>query len=264
MSTISITTGGRDAGAVLWGDYAAVRDPATREALIRQYAPLVKYVVDRLRLALSAALDRDDLLGYGTIGLIEAVDRFDPARGVKFETYAIPRIRGSIIDAVRALDIVPRGARQRARAIEQAYRDLFALHGRMPEESDVATHLGMPVEAFQRTLAESACSILPLDRPDHDGDAPLEETLPDGQVTSPLDAAVQSDLMARLVDALDQLTERERLIVTLYYYEELTMKEISQVLGITESRVSQILTRVRIQLRVLLHQRGMTAQDLTP
>ncbi|ACZ38007.1 FliA/WhiG family RNA polymerase sigma factor [Sphaerobacter thermophilus] len=262
MSTASITVGSPEAGTALWRRYAIERDGSTREALIRQYAPLVKYVVDRLRVALTATLDRDDLLGYGTIGLIEAIDRFDPERGVKFETFAIQRIRGAIIDAVRTLDLVPRTARQRARAIEQAYREIFAATGRMPPEEEVAAHLGMTIDAFRQALQDAACAILPLQQSDRDGEGTLEDTLPDAQATEPLDAAVRSDLVHRLAAALERLPERDRLIVTLYYYEELTLREISEVLGITESRVSQLLSRARLQLRALLHEGGMSADDV--
>lgn len=261
MSSVSIPARAQDAAA-LWGQYAVDRDLRTREALIEQYAPLVKYVVDRLRLALSATLDRDDLLGYGAIGLIEAVDRFDPRRGVKFETYAIPRIRGAIIDAVRALDIVPRSARQRARAIEHAYRELFERDGRMPADEAVAAHLGMDTHEFRQALDEVACAVVPLQQPGHDGEITLEDMLPDPHAAAPLDVAARADLIRQVAHAIEELPERERLIVILYYYEELTLKEISQVLGVTESRVSQILTRVRIQLRVLLGERGVTALDL--
>lgn len=263
MSTVSLPPNPREVGNALWAQYAVEPDASLREALIEQYAPLVKYVVDRLRLALSGALDRDDLLGYGTIGLIEAVDRFDPARGIKFETYAIPRVRGAIIDAVRSLDLVPRSARQRARAIEEAYRDLFARDGRMPDEATVADHLGLTTAQFQQALQDAACAVLPLDRPDRDGNVTIEEVLPDPQAPSPLEAAARAEMVASLAEALGQLSERDRLIVSLYYYEELTLKEIGAVLDITESRVSQLLTRARLQLRALLHERGMVALDLS-
>ncbi|MDI3340330.1 MAG: FliA/WhiG family RNA polymerase sigma factor [Sphaerobacter sp.] len=261
MSTASTNLGDRDLGPALWGRFAVERDEPTREALIQQYAPLVKYVVDRLRIALSAALDRDDLLGYGTIGLIEAIDRFDPSRGVKFETYAILRIRGAIIDAVRSLDLVPRSARQRARAIEQAYRELYTANGRPPRDEEVAAHLGLTTADFHQALQDAACAILPLHQPDQDGETTLEDILVDERATEPLDAAMRADLVRRLAAALERLPARDRLMVTLYYYEELTMKEISEVLGITESRVSQVLSRARLQLRALLHETGVGAAD---
>lgn len=263
MSTASITARRNATGATLWGRYALERDQDTRDALIEQYAPLVKYVVDRLRIALSATLDRDDLLGYGTIGLIEAVDRYDPSRGVKFETYAIPRIRGAIIDAVRALDLIPRSARQRARVVEEAYRELFTEHGRMPTEDEVAAHLNMTTAELNQVIQDTACVMLPLHQPTHDGETTLEDTLPDVDATEPIEAAAHADLLQRLADALDQLPERDRLIVSLYYYEELTMREISHILGITESRVSQLLSRTRLLLRGMLNDSGITVMDLT-
>lgn len=246
----------------LWQRYSVMRDADTRASLIQQYAPLVKYVAGRLRIALPATLDFNDILGYGTIGLIEAVDRFDPYRGIKFETYAIPRIRGAVIDAIRTLDIVPRSVRERARAIEHAYHELFTLHGRMPSEQEVATHLDMPLEQLRRALQDATCTMLPLNGTDDREDAAAEDFLADERAVEPLGATIQHDAVARLAGALDQISERDRLVVTLYYYEELTMKEISEVLGLTESRVSQLLTRARMQLKALLRDQGVGAFDL--
>jgi RNA polymerase sigma factor for flagellar operon FliA len=246
----------------LWQAYAAKPERGTRDALIAQYAPLVKYVIGRLRLTLPPALDESDVLGYGTIGLIEAVDRFDPERGVKFETYAIPRIRGAIIDAVRALDLVPRSARERGRDIERAYQALFTQRGAMPTEQEVADALGMTHEQLRDAMRDTSCTLLPLEGDGREDGVGLESTLSDERAVEPLAAAVQSDAVERLAQALDRLEERDRLIVSLYYYEELTMKEIGEVLDVTESRVSQLLTRIRFQLRALLQAQGMTSFDL--
>ncbi len=245
----------------LWQRYTVSHDAATREQLIQQYAPLVKYVVDRLRISLPPSLERDDLIGYGTIGLIEAIDRFDPSRGVKFESYAALRIRGAILDALRSLDIVPRGARHRARQIEQATRELFATLGRMPSDAEVAAHLGLGLSELQQAIQDAACLFLPLNHADEFHELALEEQVADQGAPEPDELAAQSDLTERLAAALEQLSQRDRLILSLYYYEELTMREISQMLGISESRISQILTRVRLQLRALLHERGVTSTD---
>ncbi len=263
MVSMAAAPATRPSAAALWGKYAQERDGRSREALIAQYAPLVKYVADRLRLVLPPSLDRDDVLGYGTIGLIEAVDRFDPSRGVKFETYAILRIRGAIIDAVRAMDIVPRSARERARQVEQAHRELFAASGRMPSDQEVAARLGVSSDEYARIVQESACAILPLAGFEREENLPLEETLADPDAIEPLDSVAQADLVRRLAAAIDQLPERDRLIVALYYYEELTMREVSEVLSISESRVSQILSRVRLQLRALLEECGVTGADVS-
>ncbi|MCM8749325.1 FliA/WhiG family RNA polymerase sigma factor [Thermomicrobiaceae bacterium CFH 74404] len=252
-----------DQPARLWQRYTMSHDTTTREQLIQQYAPLVKYVVDRLRISLPPSLERDDLIGYGTIGLIEAIDRFDPSRGVKFESYAALRIRGAILDALRSLDIVPRGARHRARQIEQATRELFAASGRMPSEAEIAEYLGLSVQELHQAIQDVACLFLPLNNADDSHELTLEEQLADHDAPDPDDLAVQTDLADRLAAALEQLSGRDRLILSLYYYEELTMREISEILGISESRISQILTRVRLQLRTLLQERGVHSSDLT-
>ncbi|MCS7051436.1 MAG: FliA/WhiG family RNA polymerase sigma factor, partial [Thermomicrobium sp.] len=227
-----------------------------------RYAPLVKYVVDRLRLSLPPSVERDDLIGYGTIGLLEALDRFDDSRGVKFETYAVTRIRGAILDALRTLDIVPRSARSRARQIEQATRDLFAEYGRMPSEQELADHLGMSVSELHHAVSEASCIFLPLQTAEEPDELTLEEQLADPSALEPAEVAADEDIRGRIAAALATLSPRDRLIVSLYYYEELTMREISQVLGISESRVSQILNRVRLQLRALLRERGVGEQDV--
>ncbi len=262
MTTASLFSTARSSSPPSWHEYVSARDANTRERLICQYAPLVKYVVDRLRLSLPPGVDRDDLLGYGTIGLIEAVDRFDPQRGVKFETYAILRIRGSIIDALRKLDILPRGVRERARAIEAAHQTLLQRDGVVPSDEVVAAHLDMPLPSYRRALQDAACRVLSLHAGSERDEIPVEEMLADEASSEPLDAVLEIDLRACLTRALDELPERGRLIVTLYYYEELTMKEISAVLGVTESRVSQLLTRSRFQLRALLNRQGISEFEL--
>ncbi len=236
--------------------------PDDRTRLVERYAPLVKYVVDRLRLSLPPSVDRDDLIGYGTIGLLEALDRFDDSRGVKFESYAVTRIRGAILDALRTLDIVPRSARSRARQIEQATRELFAAFGRMPHEDELAEHLGMTTSELQQAISDAACVFLPLQTAHDPDDLTLEEQLADPTALEPADVAADQDIKARIAAALATLSERDRLIVSLYYHEELTMREISQVLGISESRVSQILNRIRLQLRALLRERGVREDDV--
>ncbi|MBO9306814.1 FliA/WhiG family RNA polymerase sigma factor [Thermomicrobium sp.] len=236
----------------------------TRAQLVEQYAPLVKYVVDRLRLSLPPSVERDDLIGYGTIGLLEALDRFDDTRGVKFETYAAMRIRGAILDALRTLDIVPRSARSRARQIEQATREFFAEYGRMPSENELADHLGMTTTELQQAISDAACLFLPLQASEDPDTLTLEEQLADPNALEPGEVAAEEDLKQRIAAALARLSERDRLIVSLYYYEDLTMREISQLLGISESRVSQILNRVRLQLRALLRERGVGLDDLEP
>jgi RNA polymerase sigma factor for flagellar operon FliA len=172
------------------------------------------------------------------------------------------RIRGAILDALRTLDIVPRSARSRARQIEHATRELFAAYGRMPTEEELAEHLGMTTSELQQAISDAACIFLPLQTAQDPDELTLEEQLADPTALEPADVAADEDLKGRIAAALAMLPERDRLIVSLYYYEELTMREISQVLRISESRVSQILNRVRLQLRALLRERGVSEIDV--
>jgi RNA polymerase sigma factor for flagellar operon FliA len=241
----------------LWRGYLETSDVALREQLILQYAPLVKYVVGRMAVASSSILDMEDLLGFGTLGLIDAVSRFDPTRGVKFETYALQRIRGAIIDAFRKLDLVPRGARRRAREIEGAQAALQQALGRDPDDAELAGHLGLSRDGLSRALAEAGCAVLSLERPlaalDGDDGLTLADTIEDERAPAPAAAVERAEERAALAAALGGLGERDRLVIALYYYEELTLREISAVLGVTESRVCQLharaLTRLRAGLR---------------
>jgi RNA polymerase sigma factor for flagellar operon FliA len=240
----------------LWRDYLATSDPALREQLILQYAPLVKYVVGRMAVASSSILDMEDLLGFGTLGLIDAVSRFDPTRGVKFETYALQRIRGSIIDSFRKLDIVPRSARRRAREIEGAHAQLQQSLGREPDDDEVADHLGLSRDGLSRAMMEASCAILSMERPlamlDGDDSLTLADTIEDENAVVPQAEIERHEEREALVSALQLLNERDRLVISLYYYEELTLREISEVLGVTESRVCQLHARAIARLRASL------------
>lgn len=237
----------------LWTEYRDRPSPAVRDQLILQYTPLVYFVVDRLALSLPAILDREDLADTGAIGLIDAISRFDPARGVKFETYAIARIRGAILDSLRSLDLVPRTVRQKARQVEQAIGQLDQEFGRPATDQEVADHLGVSVEEYRQTLLDASPIVLSLDGPlgiNDDGSfTTLAETIEDE--TSPAPAAVveRIELRRLLVEALAHLPDRERTVISLYYYEELTLREIAQILGLSESRVCQLHTRAIYRLR---------------
>ncbi|MBM4417058.1 MAG: FliA/WhiG family RNA polymerase sigma factor [Chloroflexi bacterium] len=234
----------------LWNDFAARRDGATRERLILQYAPLVKYVVGRIALNLPSVVDSDDVLSYGTIGLIDAVERFDPERGIKFETYAISRIRGAIIDALRSLDQIPRTTRQRAREIETAIAELESKLRRPPAEEEVARHLGMDLERYRDVIVRSGTTTVSLDAlllsDDEEGGPRAFE---DRDSPDPQNTAVRREAERLLVEAVKRLPERERLVLSLYYYQELTMKEISRVMEISESRVCQLHAQAILRLR---------------
>jgi RNA polymerase sigma factor for flagellar operon FliA len=242
----------------LWQEYKRTRDRILRDRLILSYAPLVKYVAGRLGSGLPAHVDEGDLVSYGLLGLIGAIERFDPDRDIKFETYAIARIKGSIIDELRSMDWVPRSVRARARDIERAIAALEAKLRRAPTDEEIAARLGITEEEFQDSLLEiSRSSIAALDElwssPGSGGDAvALIDTIEDPLAAEPQQAMAHTELREALGEAISRLPEREKLVVTLYYYEELTLREIGEVLGVTESRVSQLHTKAILRLKARL------------
>lgn len=243
----------QDANRKLWQAYAVARAPELREQIILQYAPLVKYVMGRLAISLPAVLDYEDILSFGTIGLIEAVERFDYEKGVKFETYAISRIRGSIIDALRSLDRLPRSVRQKAKDADKALVDLTYDLGRDPTDEEVAEAMGLKLEAYRKHLVDASWITVSLDTmgASHDGEEDSSGALgiadPDEEN---FDAGLeQQELIGELAGAIRELPEREQLILSLYYKEELTMREVSKVLDISESRVCQLHARALTRLR---------------
>jgi RNA polymerase sigma factor for flagellar operon FliA len=219
------------------------------------YSPLVKYVAGRMSSGLPAHVEEADLISYGLSGLISAIERFDLSREIKFETYAITRIRGAIIDELRTLDWVPRSVRARAREIERANTKLEARLQRAPTDEEMAAELRMTPEEFQEALVQiSNSTIVALDElwnvSDATGDqVSLLDTLPDRQAPDPQHLVDQSELRDRIADSIAALPEREKLVVALYYYENLTLREIGEVLGVTESRVSQLHTKAVLRLR---------------
>jgi RNA polymerase sigma factor FliA len=248
----------------LWSDYKRTGDKALRDRLILTYAPLVKYVAGRLGSGLPAHVEDDDLVSYGLLGLIGAIERFDPDRDIKFETYAIARIKGAIIDELRSMDWVPRSVRARARDIERAIADLERKLMRAPNDEEIASKLGVSEEEFQESLLEiSRSSIAALDElwvgSSGTGEAvSLMETIEDPQAPEPQQSMAQTELREALGESIARLPEREKLVVTLYYYEELTLREIGEVLGVTESRVSQLHTKAILRLKARLS--GTTAR----
>ena len=241
----------------LWQEYRRNRDEKLRDRLILTYAPLVKYVAGRLGSGLPAHVEEGDLVSYGLLGLIGAIERYDPDRDVKFETYAIARIKGSIIDELRALDWVPRSVRARARDIERAVAELESKLGRAPNDDEIASKLGLTEDELEDSLTEiSRSSIAALDElwtVSAGGDQiALIDTIEDTQGPEPQSALAQTELREAMADAIARLPEREKLVVTLYYYEELTLREIGEVLGVTESRVSQLHTKAVLRLKARL------------
>jgi RNA polymerase sigma factor FliA len=241
----------------LWQQYRKTKDQGIRDRLILTYAPLVKYVAGRLGSGLPAHVDEGDLVSYGLLGLIGAIERYDPDRDVKFETYAIARIKGAIIDELRAMDWVPRSVRSRAREIERAIVELERTLMRAPTDEEIAAKVGISNEELDRSLFEiSRSSMAALDElwtPQGGGDqVALIDTIEDVAGADPEFSLEQTELNEALAEAIARLPEREKLVVTLYYYEELTLREIGEVLGVTESRVSQLHTKAVLRLKARL------------
>ncbi|WP_368862264.1 RNA polymerase sigma factor WhiG [Catenulispora pinistramenti] len=240
---------------VLWDDFKRTGDPALRERLILHYSPLVKYVAGRVRVGLPGALDSADFVSSGIFGLIDAIERFEPHRHVKFETYAIARIRGAIIDELRALDWIPRSLRQKAREIEQASVRLEQEFGRTPSESEIARELGIGLGELRQIFSKlSLVNVAALDEllalPTQSGDRiPLMETLEDGDAPDPVALFEVQETRALLARAVNSLPDRDKTVVTLYYFEEMTLAQIGEVLGVSESRVCQIHTKAVLTLR---------------
>jgi RNA polymerase sigma factor for flagellar operon FliA len=239
----------------LWRRYKGSGDVAARERLVVAYSPLVKYVSGRMASGLPAHVEEADLISYGLVGLINAIERFEPEREIKFETYAITRIKGSIIDELRSLDWVPRSVRSRARDIERANAKLEHKLQRAPTDEEMSAELGITTDEFHDALVQiSNSTVAALDElwtvSDSSGDqVSLLDTLTDENAPDPAAVMDQTDLKDRVADAIARLPEREKLVVALYYYENLTLREIGEVLGVTESRVSQLHTKAVLRLR---------------
>ena len=239
----------------LWRRYKGEGDSAARERLVVAYSPMVKFVAGRLGAGLPSHVDDVDLISYGLMGLIGAIERFEPERGIKFETFAMTRIRGAIIDELRSLDWVPRSVRSRAREIEAAQAKLEHELQRAPSEVELAGRLKMSEEDLQAALLEIAnSSVYALDElwtvSDSSGDqVSLLDTIADEAAPDPQEALATSEVKERLGEAIASLPEREQLVVALYYYENLTLREIGEVLGVTESRVSQLHTKAVMRLK---------------
>jgi RNA polymerase sigma factor for flagellar operon FliA len=240
---------------VLWDDFKRTGDQALRERLILHYSPLVKYVAGRVRVGLPGALDSADFVSSGIFGLIDAIERFEPHRHIKFETYAIARIRGAIIDELRALDWIPRSLRQKAREIEQASVLLEQSLGRTPSESEIAKELGISLHELHQVFSKlSLVNVAALDEllalPTQSGDRiPLMETLEDGDAPDPVALFEVQETRALLARAVNSLPDRDKTVVTLYYFEGMTLAQIGEILGVSESRVCQIHTKAVLTLR---------------
>ncbi len=234
------------------------------EQIVKEYAPMIKYVANRIALRLPPHIEVDDLVSVGVLGLIDAIEKYDPTRGAKFKTYAEFRVRGAILDELRSLDWVPRSVRQKASEVDQVSQRLQAKLGRPPEDEELAEALGVSLEDFFNTLNETrSMPMLSLDDLGIPKDSGEQQSLLDclagkGDADPQMQLRL-TELKEIIAKAIDTLPEKERLMISLYYYEELTMKEIGEVLGITESRVSQIHSKAVFRLRTKL--RALIAEE---
>jgi len=241
--------------AELWREYKTTKQERHRERLILHYSPLVKYVAGRVGVGLPPNIEQADLVSYGIFGLIDAIEKFDLERAIKFETYAISRIKGAIIDELRSIDWIPRSVRYKAREVEKAYAALEAKLHRSPTEGEVAEEMGIKLEDLHTIFSQvSFVNVVALDElltaGGEKGDKlSLVDTLEDPKAEDPVAAFETEETKYLLAKAINTLPEREKIVVTLYYYEGLTLAEIGQVLGVTESRICQMHTKAVLQLR---------------
>lgn len=240
---------------VLWERYKKHKDHSAREELILEYVALVKYVAGRLAISLPPNVQQDDLISYGIFGLVDAIEKFDLERNIKFETYAIARIRGAIWDGLRAMDWVPYSVRQKARELEQAYSKLEHQLGRSATDDEVCEALNIDKQHFSQLLRETSfttfISLEDMWTSDKNGGNPVRiiDTVEDRSIPDPVSLVMFEEKKKLLGEAINKLPERERLVIALYYYEGLTLKEIGKILGVSESRVSQMHTKAVLRLR---------------
>ncbi|MCQ2604271.1 MAG: RNA polymerase sigma factor WhiG [Spirochaetia bacterium] len=240
-----------------WLEFSRSHDSKLREYFIKKYTPLVKYVVGKLAVSMHGSVDPDDLAGYGVFGLLDAVDKYDPEKNVKFKTYAVTRIRGAIFDEMRKMDWVPRSVRQKARDVEVAIQFLESTLGRPATDNEISQRLGMTVDEFQRTMQKiSSTSILSLNELRYSGDDNDQVAMVDGieapECFSPDVVAEREEIRRIIAAAITQLPEKEKKVLVLYYFEDLTLKEIGKVMEVTESRISQLHSKAICRLRARL------------
>lgn len=235
----------------LFKEYKETKSKVVKDDLILAYAPLVKYVAGRLSVQLAGNVEYDDLVSYGILGLIDAIEKFDYLKGVKFETYASLRIRGAIIDSIRKVDWVPRSARQKSKQLETAYEDLSNSLLREPTDKELAEKLGVSVEELLELIGNhSALSLVYLDSiTEAGGETANLLREPEDSSKNPEANYMKQEVGKILAAAIDNLSEKEKSVVTLYYFEELTLKEIGKVLGVSESRVSQLHSKAVFKLK---------------
>ena len=241
----------------LWEEFKKTRSPALRDKFIRQYMPLVKYVAGKVAVGLPASVEFDDLVGYGQFGLLDAINKYDTAKNVKFKTYAVTRIRGAIFDELRQIDWVPRSVRQKSREIEDAITTLESRLGRTATDEEIAGSLNMSEDEYHRTVMKvSGTSVLSLNDVWYAGDDNDNMSI-GNNIESP--SSLNPDVMSKrekikkvIAQAINELPEKEKMVIVLYYHEDLTFKEIGEVLEVSESRISQLHTKANLRLRAKL------------
>lgn len=233
----------------LWEEYSKCRTPELREKIIIEYAGLVKIVAGRLSIYLGYNVEYDDLVGYGTFGLIDAIDKFDYDKGVKFETYASLRIRGAIIDQIRKMDWIPRTLRQKQKRLDAAYQKIEVQSGRPATDEEISNELGISIDELENWQNQTKISnLVSLDEYMEQGEGHIESNISEDFI-QPQKIVEKQELKELLIKALEYLTDKEKKVIILYYYEDLTLKEISAVLEVSESRVSQLHTKALQKMR---------------
>ncbi len=238
----------------LWGKYNKTEDLEVRDYFVIKYAPLVKYVAGKVSMGMPQNIEFDDLVSYGIFGLIDAIKKFNPERGIKFKTYAMTRIRGAIFDELRSIDWIPRSIRQKAKQIEQVISELENKLGRTVEDEEIAKEMGVSGEEFQSLLNKlSGTSMLSLNDiwylGDDNDELSIMETLEAPESMNPDQLVEKEEIREYIIEAIKKLPDKEKKVIVLYYYEDLTLKEIGEVLEVTESRVSQLHTKAIMRLR---------------
>ena len=241
----------------LWEEFKKTKSPSIREKFIRQYMPLVKYVAGKVAVGMPSNVEFDDLVGYGQFGLLDAINKYDTSKNVKFKTYAVTRIRGAIFDELRQIDWVPRSVRQKSREIEDAIASLESRLGRTASNAEIAESLNMTEENYNRSVMKvSGTSILSLNDVWYAGDDNDNMSI-GNNIEAP--SSLNPDIMAEreavkkvIAEAINELPEKEKMVIVLYYHEDLTFKEIGEVLKVSESRISQLHTKANLRLRAKL------------
>ena len=241
----------------LWYEFRKTKSPALRDKFIRQYMPLVKYVAGKIAVGMPNSVEFDDLVGFGQFGLLDAINKYDPAKNVKFKTYAVTRIRGSIFDELRQIDWVPRSVRQKSKEIEDVIGELETKLGRTATDAEIADALNMDEDEYHRTVMKvSGTSVLSLNDVWYAGDdndnASIGSNIEAPSSLNPDVIAEREEIKKVIAEAINELPEKEKIVIVLYYHEDLTFKEIGEVLDVSESRISQLHTKANLRLRAKL------------